>query len=426
MASKLLNHESLSYVQNRQLLEDANKMAVELSERRKILQALIKKPFKKKENAVEAAKKSGDMDLYNERLAVLTKEKEEVEEAKKELELNKTRTTQIATRIKGIKAQLEEAEKQHAKWATLKEKQEVLKKQIVDDKTAYEQTKEKAIYFQDLFGKENFFIELQNHGIQEEFRAMRLLAKMSRELNIPVVAANDVHILRNTEEDLMQRQLMRSLRYNKWEERRIGDDQLYMKTDEELASALYRILPDTIVNEAMSNIKTVVDACNVEFPEAEHYPVFVSDKIGETAEDAIVRLCREAIPKFFPGDEWTEVREKRLTYELGVINKMGYANYHLIVQDFLGIGRKLGRLSKESLAELTSLCPKMNLQEFMDYVNTHMTEEALSIGPGRGSAAGSLVCFLLGITSIDPIKYDLLFERFLNIERVSMPKILGV
>ena len=102
---------------------------------------------------------------------------------------------------------------------------------------------------------------------------------------------------------------------------------------------------------------------------------------------------------------------------------MGYANYHLIVQDFLEIGRKLGKLSKKNLDYLTEHINQMNLKELMEFVETHMTELALSIGPGRGSAAGSLACYLLGITSVDPMKFDLLFERFLNVERISMPDI---
>lgn len=419
----LLNHDSPSYKRNKELLNELNSMSVSISSRRKELQTLMKKPFKKKENAVEAAKKAGDMELYQERLDALNKEKEEVKLAEKELrEINK-KNPMITAKKKAVKQQLEIAESEHVKWKIIKEKQKRIKEQMLTEEESLSKTKEKALYFQKLFGKGNFFIEIQYHGIEAEYKAMKILALIGRELGIPLVAANDVHILRNTEEELLQRQLMRSLRYNKWEERNVGDDQLYMKTDEELASAIYSVLTPEQVKEAMDNISVIVNACNVEFPNEDHYPQFISEKEGESAEEAIVRKCREAIPKFFTKEEWTEQREARLNYELKTINEMGYANYHLIVQDFLEIGRKLGKLSKKNLDYLTEHINQMNLKELMEFVETHMTELALSIGPGRGSAAGSLACYLLGITSVDPMKFDLLFERFLNVERISMPDI---
>ena len=175
---------------------------------------------------------------------------------------------------------------------------------------------------------------------------------------------------------------------------------------------LSQILDEDAVKEAIANIDVIVDRCNYVPEKEEHYPKFKSSIAGETANDAIRRICRENISWRFPNpDDWTEEYEKRLEYELGIICKMGYADYHLIVQDFLGFGRRLGHLSDEDLEYLTNNISDMTLDEVNDFVNTHQTEVGLTIGPGRGSAVGSLVCYLLGITSINPLKYDLLFER---------------
>ena len=186
---------------------------------------------------------------------------------------------------------------------------------------------------------------------------------------------------------------------------------------------LEQILPKEYVDEAIANVDKIVEICNYEATKEEHYPKFKSAIVGETANGAIRRICHENIEWRFPGKKgWTKQHEDRLEYELDIICKMGYADYHLIVQDFLGFGRRLGHLTDEDLAYVTENISDMSLDELNEFVNTHQNEVGLTIGPGRGSAVGSEACFLLGITSIDPIKYDLLFERFLNPERISMPK----
>jgi DNA polymerase-3 subunit alpha len=187
---------------------------------------------------------------------------------------------------------------------------------------------------------------------------------------------------------------------------------------------LEMILAKEDVKEAIANVDKVTALCNYEPSKESHYPKYHSEIAGETANDSIRRICYENIEWRFPGKKgWTKQYEERLEYELGIICKMGYSDYHLIVQDFLGFGRRLGHLSDADLKYLAEHISEMTLDELNEYVNTHQTEVGLTIGPGRGSAVGSLVCYLLGITSIDPIKYDLLFERFLNPERISMPKI---
>lgn len=420
----LPNPEDNSYKLNKQKLEDVSRQLNELNERKTNLQKIAKRPFKKKEKAVEKALVMKDDELYRELSFALEKEKEETQNAILELEnLSKeiAKTSKIKTLLNSL---IKEAESKHMKWHECNNAISLLNSKISSEQDLYDKTKEKAIEFRELFGKENFYIELQYHGIEAEAYAMPILAKLAKELNIPVVACNDVHTADNSEKSLKARQLIRSLRFNQYEETNKGDDQLYVKTDEELSNALLNILPKDIVDEAMTNIGVVVNSCNIVKNKDSHYPKFISEIASETANAAIERYCRERISLRYPNkNDWTIDHEKRLKHELNIITSMGYSDYHLIVQDFLNFGRKLGKLSDKDLSYVWENISRWDLKEYIKYVEEHATNPALSIGPGRGSAAGSIVCYLLGITSIDPIKYGLLFERFLNPERVSMPDI---
>ena len=247
----------------------------------------------------------------------------------------------------------------------------------------YKEGKEAALRYEKIFGKGNFFLELQDHGIPEQRQVNHELIRMSRETGIELVATNDVHYTYSSDAEahdiLLCVQTGKSL---KDENRmRYEGGQYYVKSEEEMR----RLFP--YAPEAIENTGKIAERCNVEIEfGVTKLPKFdVPD--GYTAWEYLNKLCFEGLDKRYTDNK--EELKKRLNYELGVIKDMGYVDYFLIVWDFIRYAR----------------------------------EHGIMVGPGRGSAAGSLVSYTLGITKLDPIKYDLLFERFLNPERVSMPDI---
>ena len=247
----------------------------------------------------------------------------------------------------------------------------------------YEEGKEAALRYEKIFGKGNFFLELQDHGIPEQRQVNHELIRMIRETGIELVATNDVHYTYSSDAEahdiLLCVQTGKSL---KDENRmRYEGGQYYVKSEEEMR----RLFP--YAPEAIENTGKIAERCNVEIEfGVTKLPKFdVPD--GYTAWEYLNKLCFEGLDKRYTDNK--EELKKRLNYELGVIKDMGYVDYFLIVWDFIRYAR----------------------------------EHGIMVGPGRGSAAGSLVSYTLGITKLDPIKYDLLFERFLNPERVSMPDI---
>ena len=299
--------------------------------------------------------------------------------------------------LKQIKAQLSAAEKTHASWTKYNDRIIELSSHIKGQKALYNEAVSEAEQYDDIFGHGNFYCELQYHGIDNEKIVMPLLAEIADHCGLPLVACNDIHYADGSDEDIRARKIINWLRFcNAWKDDRPGDNEYYVKSDEELKNMLLQILPPETAERAMHGIKTIIDACNVEFPSESHYPKFKSDN-GETAKERLERLAAEGIRTRYPGKAWNDEYQQRMQYELSVIEKLGFSDYLCIVQDFLAYGRSLGTDNPEKVG--------------------------LSIGPGRGSAAGSLVCYLIGITDIDPMKYGLIFERFLNTERVSMPDI---
>ena len=247
----------------------------------------------------------------------------------------------------------------------------------------YEEGKEAALRYEKIFGKGNFFLELQDHGIPEQRQVNHELIRMSRETGIELVATNDVHYTYSSDAEahdiLLCVQTGKSL---KDENRmRYEGGQYYVKSEEEMR----RLFP--YAPEAIENTGKIAERCNVEIEfGVTKLPKFDVPN-GYTAWEYLNKLCFEGFDKRYTDNK--EELKKRLNYELGVIKDMGYVDYFLIVWDFIRYAR----------------------------------EHGIMVGPGRGSAAGSLVSYTLGITKLDPIKYDLLFERFLNPERVSMPDI---
>lgn len=260
----------------------------------------------------------------------------------------------------------------------------------------YEDAKKSALRYEGIFGKGNFFLELQDHGIPTQKTVNAGILRLSRELGIELVATNDIHYI--FEEDSVPHDILLCIQTQK----KVSDNdrmkyeggQYYLKTEEEMAA----LFP--YAKEAIENTHKIAMRCNVEIEfgvrklprfqvPAEFYKE--TDDDIEASWNYLLHLCTEGLKKRYASaskEEYEKLKE-RLDYELSVIKNMGFIDYFLIVWDFINYAKRNG----------------------------------IAVGPGRGSAAGSIVAYTLEITDIDPIKYDLLFERFLNPERVSMPDI---
>ena len=247
----------------------------------------------------------------------------------------------------------------------------------------YEEAKETACKYEKCFGKGNFFLELQDHGIADQATVNQGLLRMSEELKIPLVATNDVHYI--TAEDAEPHDILLCIQTQKKvqdEDRmRYEGGQYYLKSEDEM-KALF-----PYAQEALENTSKIAERCHVEIEFGKYKLPKYDVPEGFTADSYLQKLCQDGMKKRY--EEITTQLQERLDYELDTIRTMGFVDYFLIVWDFIRYAR----------------------------------ENGISVGPGRGSAAGSIVAYSLGITSIDPIKYDLLFERFLNPERVTMPDI---
>lgn len=252
----------------------------------------------------------------------------------------------------------------------------------------YAEAKEKALEYQKIMGKENFFLELQhlpNLPIQQ--KANDALKKISRETGIPLVATADIHYA-NPDDNKVQDILVCIQTNRKISDKNrmsMADNELYIKSPEEMIE-FFKNTP-----EAIENTQKIAARCNVKIKFGETIlPHFEVPK-NKTADSYLRELCEQGIQKRYQqrGRKFEQKHQERLDFELGVISKMGFSSYFLIVQDFIGWAKNNG----------------------------------VVVGPGRGSAAGSFVSYLTGITNIDPIEYDLLFERFLNPDRISMPDI---
>ena len=267
---------------------------------------------------------------------------------------------------------------------------------------------ERAEWFRDLFP--SFYLELQYHGLEDEAYVMPLLVRIARETGIPLIAANDAHMTDASDASLEARQILRFNYFRRHQELGEADRELYLKSDEELGEALRQVVDPEAVEEAMGNLQ-VLGECNVMFPKEKHYPKVE----GGASFDELLDTAREAM---IQSGDWDDAHEQRLKRERDVIRSMGYVDYHMVVRDFCIMGRSLGVVPKDRLSDMP-----LRYDQALSWIQKQGYAIGVGVGPGRGSAVGSLVCYLLGITNLDPVKYDLLFERFLNPERVSMPDI---
>ena len=389
----------------------------ELSEKKRTSKKLADTKFGMREKKLEKMLKSGNPSA--EAFAKeLYEEKEAARKAAEDYELYSTELKKLSTKKSAVSAEYKELKETAEKWNEYEKEIQEIRASFKSDHDLYDQAKKTAIELNRVFGKGNFYIELQNHRIPAESKVYPAVARIAKETGIPVVASNDIHIIDRSEDELLRRRILRSLRFGKdMEKQEIGDDELYIKTDKELHDIMCEILDEETVNEAIANIGRVFDSCNVEFKHENHYPRYItsSDKTPEQIlEEEAVKGIAWRFPNGFPDERY----EIRMRYELDIINSMGYANYHLVVKDYLEYGRELGAVPKKYIDEAP-----FDIDELRKWKEKHGWKVGFSIGPGRGSAVGSLVCYLIGITALDPIKYNLLFERFLNPERVSMPDI---
>ncbi len=248
----------------------------------------------------------------------------------------------------------------------------------------YEKAKRTALTLNRIFGQNNFYLELQINGIEEQIIVNQKLIRLSEETGIPLVATNDVHYLKR--ESAKSHDILLCIQtgktVNDQDRMRFSTEEVYLKSPEEMCE-LFKNIP-----EAVENTLDIAKRCNVELEFNKlHLPEFNVPGNGDPFL-YLEGLCHEGLKKRYP-HSLTDEKLERLSYELGVIKQMGYVDYFLIVWDFIKYAKDNG----------------------------------IMVGPGRGSAAGSLVAYSLGITDIDPLKYNLLFERFLNPERISMPDI---
>ncbi len=255
---------------------------------------------------------------------------------------------------------------------------EVPKRLLADD---FSGAVESARYYQRVFGKDNYFIELQDHGISEQKELNRGLIRVAHEIGAELVATNDCHYIRK--DDSRLHDILLCIQTNSTvndKKMAFDEEEFYLKSEDEMRA----LFPD--VPEAIDNTSKIAERCNVEIEfGVRKLPDFKTPN-NEDHFEYFRGKCYEGLFKHYGDDPDPSIRE-RLDYELGVIRRMGFVDYFLIVHDFVSYAKS----------------------------------RDIPVGPGRGSGAGSLCAYCIGITGIDPIKYDLLFERFLNPERVSMP-----
>ena len=246
----------------------------------------------------------------------------------------------------------------------------------------YERAKQAALYYRDLFGEGNYYIELQDHGLEEDQVVLPQLIRLARETGIPMAATNDAHYI--TKEDAKMQSILLCIQTGKTiadaDRMEFQTDEFYLKSTDEMYD-LFSMVP-----EACENTSKIAEQCNFEFTFGETKLPYFKAPDGMENQAYFEKLCWEGLERRYPG-KVTDALKERLSYEINVVKTMGYTNYYLIVYDFINYAKS----------------------------------RDIPVGPGRGSGAGSLAAYCVGITDIDPIRYNLIFERFLNPERVSMP-----
>lgn len=381
---------------------EAQKKVTEVNATLEVLNAEIeqitaktKTSFKEIKSVIKAEKDEEKKKFLEEQLEA---EKLEVASAKELLKKKKEEKKSLSASISADKKIISKFRDKRVRISDNEEKIKQLKGALLSMDELFDRAKSVLEDYVSVFGT-NFYAEVQYHGIQEEAFAYPLIAELARENFVSIVATNDCHV--TSKEDLRTRTLMRNagqIKRKIWTPDQTGDEHLYMKNEDEMIDILSRILPEDVVEEAIHNAYVIAKDCelpaekdskdNLRFDGCiNKYPQF------DNANQRLRELAESNIEERY-GDNWNEEYQARLDYELGIIEQMDFPSYFLFIQDVIAEEKSFGNIN---------------------------------IGPGRGSGGGSIVCYLTHITEIDPMKNNLLFERFLNPERVSMPKqILGV
>ena len=250
------------------------------------------------------------------------------------------------------------------------------------ERNDYEEAKRVAEWYNGVFGDGNYYLEIQNHGLDEQLRINPMLISLSKELNIPLAATNDAHYVDKQDSKIQQVLICIQTNHTLGEDTGLefGTQEFYLKSEEEMREAFSEC------PQAVDNTAKIAEQCHVEFEFGKTKLPHFDVPDGWSHFDWFANLCRKGLKERY-GDSPPQEYIDRLEYELGIIDKMGYTDYYLIVHDFIRHAKSVG----------------------------------IPVGPGRGSGAASICAYCIGITGIDPMKYNLLFERFLNPERVSMP-----
>ena len=246
----------------------------------------------------------------------------------------------------------------------------------------YDEAKAAALRYREIFGEDNFYLELQDHGLREQAHINPQIIRLSKDTGIPLVVTNDCHYIEK--EDTKMHHILVCIQTNRTVEDEdtleFGSDEFYFKSEDEMRA----LFPDC--PEAADNTQKIADRCNVEFEFGKTKLPRFDTPDGSDNREYFRRMCYAGLHKYYGENPKKEIVD-RLEYEISTIDTMGYVNYYLIVYDFIRQAKSMG----------------------------------IPVGPGRGSGVGSLAAYCIGITGVDPLRYDLLFERFLNPERVSMP-----
>ena len=250
------------------------------------------------------------------------------------------------------------------------------------ERNDYEEAKKVAEWYNGVFGDGNYYLEIQNHGLDEQLRINPMLISLSKELNIPLAATNDAHYVDKQDSKIQQVLICIQTNHTLGEDTGLefGTQEFYLKSEEEMREAFSEC------PQAVDNTAKIAEQCHVEFEFGKTKLPHFDVPDGWSHFDWFANLCRKGLKERY-GDSPPQEYIDRLEYELSIIDKMGYTDYYLIVHDFIRHAKSVG----------------------------------IPVGPGRGSGAASICAYCIGITGIDPMKYNLLFERFLNPERVSMP-----
>lgn len=334
--------------------------------------------------------------------------KTSLDSLKSELDITKMQKTSINKSVKEIAKQAETAR--------------VLEAKLCDEQKLYQEAYQTAALLKEMYGND-FYIELQNHMLDtQELKLMKTSFQIAVQLGIPCVATNDVYMPDGSQESILARQIIKFNGTEKFEELAPADKRRYLLSEDELFVAVKAVTDsEEEARKAVDNIDIISGQCHLDISQdTYHYPKFHCIDSAKELE----KCAHEGLNRRYAGSADWEKAVRKTEYELSVIQKMGFCDYLLIVKDFLEICRMAGTMSYEHIEFMQTNMSSMTLEGMLEYIKAHTGEDpAESIGPGRGSAAGSIVCYEIGITNIDPIKYGLMFERFLNPERVSMPDI---